>query len=164
MKLQFGSGRDKKEGYVNCDVSKETNPDKIVDLEKPLPFKDNSVEEIIANHVLEHVKNLIPLFTEIHRICKDGALINIRVPYFAHESAFSMMDHVRFFTYTTFDALDKNHACHWMSTGNFKVVSKKLVWKPNLFHFFNFIPKIYQNFLCWIIPAKELQVSLKVVK
>jgi len=34
MKLQFGCGHDKIKGYINCDISPQVNPDKIVDLEK----------------------------------------------------------------------------------------------------------------------------------
>lgn len=34
MKLNLGCGRDKIKGYVNCDISKSVNPDKVVDLEK----------------------------------------------------------------------------------------------------------------------------------
>lgn len=165
LKLHLGCGNDKREGYVNCDISSDVKPDKIVDLEKKLPFKDNSVDEIITSHTLEHVRNLIPLLNELHRICKKGARIKIRVPYFAHESAFSMMDHVRFFSWTTFDFLDKDHPCHWQrGVPYFKVVYKKMIWRPNLFSFFNRIPKIYQNFLCWMIPAKELYVELETMK
>jgi SAM-dependent methyltransferase len=170
MKLHLGCGNDKKEGYVNCDISPEVNPDKIVDLNKKLPFKDNSIDEIVINHVLEHFHEPLRILKEFYRICKNGAIVKIRVPYFAHESAFSMLDHYHYFTWTSFDALDKNHACHWQSVGNFKVVKKKLNWRKQLKFFeiiFNIHPKItriYQELLCWIFPAKELEIVLKVIK
>ncbi len=167
MKLNLGCGPNKKEGYLNCDISKEVNPDKIVDLEKKLPFKDNSVEEIFASHVLEHIKNLLPLFSEFYRICKNGAILKIKVPYFSHESAFSNMTHVRFFTWTTFDFLDEKHSEHWQGVGNFKIIKKKLRWRKQLKfleYIFGKFPRIYQELFCWWFPAKELVVELKVIK
>jgi len=166
MKLNLGCGRDYMEGYLNCDWSKEVGADKIVDLSKfPLPFKDNSVEEIVINHVLEHFHEPIKFFGEFYRICKKNAIIKIRVPYFSNESAFSMLDHYHQFTYTSFDALDKNHTCHWQSTGNFKIVKKELRWRLfGKWSIFNLFPRIYQEFLCWIFPAKELYFELKVIK
>jgi len=64
MKLHLGCGYDKKEGYVNCDISEEVNPDKIVDINKTLPFEDNSVEEIFMNHVLEHTPKPLEVMKE----------------------------------------------------------------------------------------------------
>ena len=83
MKLHLGCGNNKKKGYVNCDISATVKPDRIVDLEKKLSFKDNSVDEIIANHVLEHIANFTPLMHELHRICKKGAVIKIKVPFYS---------------------------------------------------------------------------------
>jgi len=34
IKLNLGCGKDYKRGYINCDVSKEVGPDKVVDLDK----------------------------------------------------------------------------------------------------------------------------------
>src|SRR3989344_3894115 len=156
MKIQFGCGRDKREGYVNCDISPEFNPDKIVDITKRLPFKDNSAEEILMSHVLEHTQKPIEVFREIYRICKNGAIVKIRVPYFSHESAFSTMDHYSFFTLTSFDFLDSRHEKHWQGVGDFRIIKRKLHWRRQL--------RIYQELFCWIFPAKELEIELKVVK
>jgi len=167
MKLNLGCGRDYKKGYINCDWSNKVGADKIVDLNKfPLPFKDNSIDEIVMNHVLEHFHEPITFFKEFYRICKKNAVVKIRVPYFSSESAFSMLDHYHQFTYTSFDALDKHHPCHWQSVGNFKIVKKKLIWRRELkfLSFFNLFPRIYQELFCWIFPAKELSVELKVEK
>lgn len=168
MKLNLGCGNDHKKGYINCDISPEVNPDKVVDLNKfPFPFKDNSIEEILLYHVLEHFHEPIKIFEELYRICKNNAIIRIKAPYFSHESAFSMLDHYHQFTWTSFDALEKNHACHWQSVGDFKIIKKKLIWRKPCFlaqWIFNLIPRVYQEFLCWIFPAKEIQIILKVIK
>jgi len=167
MKIHLGCGRDKIKGYLNCDISPEVNPDKVLDLEKKLPFKNNSVDTIIINHTLEHINKIMNLFKELHRICKKGAIIHLSVPYFSHESAFSTMTHVRFFTWTSFDFLNATNARHYDAVGNFEVIYKKLKWrkifKP-LEILFNFSPRIYQELFCWIFPAKELIVKLKVIK
>ena len=136
-------------------------------MENKLPFKNDSVEEIIAEHVFEHINNFVPLMAEIHRVCKPGVKICIKTPYFSHESAFSNVTHVRFFTYTTFDLFQKGHCQHWQGVGDFKIIKKELKWRPNIFWILNkseFLIKIYQNFFCWIFPAYELIVELEVRK
>ncbi|MEM4714257.1 MAG: class I SAM-dependent methyltransferase [Candidatus Nanoarchaeia archaeon] len=57
---------------IGLDVIKLPGVDVVHDLEKtPLPFKDNEFDIVIANHVLEHVKNLISVIHEIWRITMD---------------------------------------------------------------------------------------------
>lgn len=170
MKLNFGCGNDKLDGYVNCDISNNVNPDMIVDITKPLPFADNEVEEVLMFHVLEHTLKPIEVLKEIYRVCKNGAVIKIRVPYFSSESAFSQIDHYHFFSYTTFDCLDERHVCHWQGVGNFRTVYKRLKWRRQFFlleWFFNLTPtmtRIYQELFCWLLPAKELEIELIVLK
>lgn len=167
MKIHLGCGKDYRKGYVNCDISKEVNPDRIVNLEKKLPFKDSSVDEVLMNHVLEHTIKPIEVMKEIYRICENGALVDISVPYFSSESAFSQIDHYSFFSWTTFDCLDKNHFGHWQGVGNFKTVYKKLRWRKQLKIFeliFNKFPRVYQELFCWIFPAKDLHIKLRVIK
>lgn len=169
LKLNLGCGKDKREGYLNCDFIREVNPDFICDLSKKLPFKDNSVNEILLNHVIEHVKNWDEvLIKEIYRICKNNAIIKIRAPYFKHESAFSNFQHYRFFTYTTFDLLDKNHVEHFhIPSVDFKVIYKKLKFRRELRTFeylANIIPRIWQEIQPPFFIPNELQIILRVRK
>jgi predicted SAM-dependent methyltransferase len=53
------------------------------DLTKPLPFPDDSVEEIYSSHVLEHFTYPHPLLDvlhECHRVLKPGARFRAAVP------------------------------------------------------------------------------------
>lgn len=97
MKLNLGSGFKKIEGFVNVDNDPLVNPDYIVDLEKGLlPFADNSIDEIIAHHILEHIgENFILFMQEIYRICKNDAIIDIIVPHHHHDVFFIDPTHKR---------------------------------------------------------------------
>ena len=75
MKLNLGSGSKILKGYVNVDKFQYYNPDVVHDLEKfPYPFEDNSVDEILLSHVLEHIGQNPDVFNniikELYRICK----------------------------------------------------------------------------------------------
>jgi len=102
LKLNLGCGYNKLEGYVNVDNDPSCNPDKIVDLEKKLPWKDNSVDEIIISHVLEHLgqdtKSYFAIWKEFYRILKDGAEIYITVPHHRHDNFVHDPTHVRAIT------------------------------------------------------------------
>jgi len=85
MKLNLGCGGDKRKGYVNIDIRKEVNPDRIMDLEKtPYPFDDNSVDEILAKDIIEHFsfRNVEKVVKEWHRILKKGGKLVIQTPDF----------------------------------------------------------------------------------
>ena len=112
MKINLGCGNDKLRGYLNLDSSREVKPDKVWNLENtPLPFKTNSVSEIIGNHVLEHVNRFIPLMHELWRISENRAIIKIRSPHFASYSAWTDLTHKHPFGYMSFDyvAANKTH-------------------------------------------------------
>ena len=56
MKLNLGCGSKILNGYTNVDKFDYYKPNIVHDLEKfPYPFDENSVEEIILSHVLEHI-------------------------------------------------------------------------------------------------------------
>jgi len=176
IKLHLGCGNDYKEGFINVDGSADVKPDKVWNLEQsPLPFESDSVEEIVANHVLEHVHNFVPLMHDLHRICRANARIHIKTPFYSAWGQFNDPTHVRFFTPFTFNYFNTwgNYAHQVKSSKqmfdvervkiNFAIGrAKPLNWifNPilNLHHAF------YCRFFAWTIPASEIQYELRVIK
>jgi SAM-dependent methyltransferase len=87
MKLNLGSGYKRYPDFINVDADPNCKPDHLVNLETDiLPFPDNSVDTIIAHHILEHMgSGYFHLLKELYRVCKHGAIIDIRVPHPTHE-------------------------------------------------------------------------------
>ena len=97
LRLNLGCGRNLKEGFTNVDVSGK--PDVKYDLDKyPYPFKANSVDFILAAHVLEHLDKPLTFLKECQRILKKGGRMEIRVPHVsAFGGSFGTMEHKSFF-------------------------------------------------------------------
>ena len=80
-KLIIGhAGKDHPEAKT-LDIDPVHQPDGVHDIQKvPGPFKPDIFQEIVAQHVLEHVRDLAPIMEEMHRICRPGGQIKIEVP------------------------------------------------------------------------------------
>jgi predicted SAM-dependent methyltransferase len=103
VKLNLGCGQNRLDGYVNTDREPAVEPDVVMDLEQfPWPFEDDSVDEVVAKHVLEHVGATADLFIgvmqELYRVCSSGALIHIAVPHPRHNFFLDDPTHVRAIT------------------------------------------------------------------
>jgi len=108
MKLNFGSGCEKKylpEGFVNVDIGDFA--DVKWDLNKyPYPFKNKSVDYILASHIVEHLKEPFDFFKECYRIMKEGATMKIKVPHVsAFGGAFGSFEHRHFFHESAIDSI-----------------------------------------------------------
>lgn len=85
MKLNYGCGETKLEGYVNIDIEPSTKPDLIHDIRKaPLPYEDNSVEDVLCLHNIEHIelKFWPVLFQEFHRVLSPEGTLTMAYPEF----------------------------------------------------------------------------------
>lgn len=98
-KLHLGCGKTILEGWINLDVIKLPGVDVVADLDDcrdtPLPFEDSSIDEFLASHVIEHLRNPLPFMQELHRIAKPGARAVFRVPYGSSDDALEDPTHVR---------------------------------------------------------------------
>lgn len=87
MKLNLGSGNKRIPDYLNIDNNPNSNPDYVLDIEKdPFPFPDNSVDHILAHHILEHLGDgFFHCIKELYRIAKPNTIIDVKVPHPRHD-------------------------------------------------------------------------------
>ncbi len=95
MKLDFGCGKNKREGFEGVDSIKFDGVDHVVDLTGKWPWEDNSVEEAHTSHFIEHLKaeERIHFANELYRVLKPGAKCQIVVPHWASCRAYGDMTH-----------------------------------------------------------------------
>ena len=65
-------------GDVRVDFVKTSTTTHICDLNKPLPFKDNSFDKVYCKSILEHVGNVKQFIDECMRILKVGGTFYFR--------------------------------------------------------------------------------------
>lgn len=84
MKLHLGCGSNKKEGWVNIDSVAALNPDVVHDISQPLPYDDQSADEVLAEDLLEHFDKYLRfvVFYEWARVLKVGGRMTLQVPDF----------------------------------------------------------------------------------
>ena len=81
MKLHIG-GWVAKEGWKILNIQKKDNVDFVGDISDLSQFKENSINEIYASHVFEHIKYIDAKETllGIHRVLAQGGKFYISVP------------------------------------------------------------------------------------
>ncbi|HUE64246.1 MAG TPA: methyltransferase domain-containing protein [Rhizomicrobium sp.] len=120
MKLNLGCGSQILDGWVNVD--KFGTPDQILDLETfPWPWADNSADEILLNHVLEHLGQkpevFIAIMRELYRVCRNGATLHIRVPHPRHDTFLMDPTHVRPIMVATMEMFSRTLNLEWRRIG-----------------------------------------------
>ncbi len=81
MKLNIGSGKDYREGWVNVDAHPKFNPDILIDM-RDLEQPEDSVTEILIQDCLDHVTFIEGkiLVKKFYGWLKQNGVLNIRTP------------------------------------------------------------------------------------
>jgi predicted SAM-dependent methyltransferase len=77
-KIHFGAGKKRIKTFLNSDIMGKCP----IDITKKLPFKNNSIDIIYSNHLIEHIylKNFKFFLKECKRVLKKGGIIIIQTP------------------------------------------------------------------------------------
>jgi len=104
-RLNVGAGSKPHEGFETMDISPVFSPDFQHDLLSfPWPFADETFDELLCEHVLEHVESghRVAVMNEMYRILKPGGFVTIEVPVFPYWVAIADPTHVSFFVRQSF--------------------------------------------------------------
>ena len=181
--VDLGCGPNKRPGTIGIDILQLQGVDIVTNLEAGLPdIPDNSVDEYLSSHFLEHVVNFELLMTEIYRTLKPGGTAIITVPHFSNPYYYSDYTHKRFFGLYSFDYFSSNPTGYkrtipvYNSYLSFTVISRKLVFKSpvlwirnmirkhfwtRLFNSSKFLQAQYEDAFTKIVPCSEVVFILK---
>jgi len=120
---------------VTMDMNPDCGADYVWDLEKrPLPFPDDTFDEMAAYDVLEHIgkqgdwKGFFDEFAEYWRILKPGGMFGIIVPI--ERDMLADPGHTRFFHSNHFGFLRQNFYAENLAEGR-AVTDYRWFWKRN---------------------------------
>jgi SAM-dependent methyltransferase len=169
-RLNLGSGRKYDPTAVNLDVTPDTQPDVVHDLNRfPWPFPNDRFDHLAMHDVLEHLDDTVRVLEEIHRVCRPGAKVHIVVPHFSSDGAFADPTHKRFFAAGTFGYFTAGHPNNFYTKARFGIEESRIVFRPTLMNkivwrLANWFPKHYEQAWAWLFPAWFLSVVLRVDK
>ena len=159
LKINIGCGDRKRDGYLNVDVC--GTPDKVVDLSVfPWPFEDNSVDEVLSEHFLEHCVDFEKTMIEINRILKPGGINHFRVPHF--RGSFTAW-HLHRYQFSTVTCMLICSAIPYQFGGRklFELESIKVGYiyaRPILRRIFSFLANISPSKWDWLgLPIDEIE-------
>lgn len=121
-KYNMGCGMNLLDGYINVDQFKATGAQLVWHLENfPWPIEDNSADEILFNHSLEHMGRdpdvFCKIMQEIYRIAKPRAVLQINVPHPRHDHFIGDPTHVRMITPMMLQLFSKKNCAEWKRVG-----------------------------------------------
>lgn len=128
MLLNLGSGEHILPNCINVDITPYKGVNQVVDLSVyPWPWKDESVDGIYANHIIEHQFDQKQFILECLRILKRGGFLRLKVPHSSNISAVGCLGHYRTYSYDTLnDYLGRDF--YYLGKRKFVTVEQKLLW------------------------------------
>ncbi|HEY7961521.1 MAG TPA: methyltransferase domain-containing protein [Solirubrobacteraceae bacterium] len=167
--LDIGCGAAKTPGAVGLDISADTDADIVHDLDElPYPIADASFDQILLQDVIEHVREPIRVFEELHRIARPGARIQLRTPHFSSVLAYGDPTHRHYFSTIAIRSLAEPRFAHYTDV-RFRVEHVTLdLWLAfralGIGALANRFPEPYERYLAFRFPAMNIRAEFEALK
>ena len=178
--LDLGCGRNKHPGAVSLDMNPGVNPDIIFEFKNRdlLPFENDSFDKIWMIDFIEHVGDIEWLLSEVHRVGKPNAEVQIKYPHYSGRNSYSDLTHVHHLGINIFDHYDpstrngKRYSYYTKFDRNFpyEIKDTKLLFShPGIKHVSGLLSrltgkKIYEAYLSGIFPISDVETILRIIK
>jgi SAM-dependent methyltransferase len=170
--VDLGCGRNKLAGAVGIDYAGNSVADISHDLDAyPYPVAADTFDVVLLRNVIEHVRNVVGLMGEIHRIGRAGADVVITTPHFSSVYSYQDPTHVRHLALDSMDYFtsDTRHS-NFYSNCRFRIVSKGLDYGKS-FPFSSIARALgalsmrkYEKHFAFLFPANSIWFHLQIEK
>lgn len=110
--LDVGCGRSPDDRATEtADIAGVGGVDHQFDIRDRWPIPDDALVGVILSHVIEHVRDPIPVFREAARVLESGGWLEVTVPI--GMDTWADPDHERAWTYDTFEIISGERDRHW---------------------------------------------------
>jgi len=185
--LDVGCGKAKIPGAIGFDILPTSPADLLADAgRRAWPFAANTFDHIVCRHIIEHVPDVLAFMAEAHRVGRAGALVSIITPHFSNRYSYTDPTHVRHLAWRSFDyftaesaaprptlwerALELRHpipafysAVRFRRRRTFLSFGRPFWWL-GIQALANRWPDLYEHYLAFLWPARDLYVELEVIK
>ena len=167
--VDLGCGNRKFPGAVGVDISPDTGADVVHDLDVfPWPLEDSSFDEVLMQDVIEHVEDPYRVMSEVHRISRPGAIVQLRTPHFSSALAYGDPTHRHYLSALGVAALAEPGFEHYSGT-SFEVVSVTLdMWLPfrlsGIEWAANRWTSLYEQYFAFMFTSMNIRAVFRVAK
>lgn len=169
--LHIGCGKNKRLGAVGVDLRAFDDVDVVHNLDSfPYPFSECQFDRVVAEHVLEHLDDLVAVVEEIYRILKPGGRLEITCPHFSSADTFTDITHKHFISSRSLDYFVPGsdlYKYEYSNKAKFKIIQKELgprpwplILKP-LERLINRYPVFYERRFAFLFPVGVIYFELE---
>ena len=172
--LELGCGQVKAIGAVGVDSNFDaTAADVICNLNRPLPFRADTFDEVRALHVIEHLEDVMKAVSEMHRVTRPGGKIFLITPHYT--DFISWCDpthrwHLNSYSFRYFGTIHGER--HWYTRLELRELALHIelarLWKwlgtEWLVNRFVWFRRFWEMYLCFLVRGKQMEFTFEVVK
>lgn len=166
--LDVGCGANKAPGAVGIDRRSLPSIDIVHDLDAyPWPLPADSFDLILCRQIIEHVADVPRFLHEIHRVAAPGAKVRIETPHFSSLDSWTDPSHRHHLSTRSFDFFTADGYLHDGAVFRIERVAltfrKALTSRLGQFLYRRW-PRRYEQNLAYLLPARDINADLVVVK